>query len=243
MYFDRRAGLGKSIAMKQACLAHVQRETARLEQAGRLEDTYYPKMPFYYEAKDLAHHLIELHGDNWREDITGFLVELGTWNQELVVDDLARSNPELNMDYFDEFHDIFSSPGIFFIDAYDECSEEEKEILPHFIRFANATGHLIVISTRSNDVENLYRRVRSVDFLEQEDEDNDIVLSLAYNKEDLQQTMPRCLATAWGIDEINKEKVENVVDSYRKVLTHPVFVGLFCRLLQERNLHCLKRPR
>ena len=111
--------------------------------------TYYPKMPFYYEAKDLAHHLIELHGDNWREDITGFLVELGTWNQELVVDDLARSNPELNMDYFDEFHDIFSSPGIFFIDAYDECSEEEKEILPHFIRFANATGHLIFTSSRS----------------------------------------------------------------------------------------------
>jgi hypothetical protein len=238
-------GFGKSIAMKQACLRHVQEEIVKLEHAIRLEDTYRAKLPIYYEAKKLASHLLKLHKSEWEEGLDAVYLEFYNWNEELIIDDLMVTYPELDISCLQSIGSVDSCNLIYFVDAYDECSEDEKKILSLFIRYCLDIGKQVVVSTRTNDVENLRNNIRDIEFLTFEDEQveyrPDIVLNLTYDKTDLQETMPKQLAMAWGIDEISyKDKVAKTVDSYQKVLSHPVFVGLFCRLLQEDDLPDMK---
>ena len=66
-------------------------------------------------------------------------------------------------------------------------------------------------------------------------------LDVVFNENELKRIMPRKLANAWGIGGDNiAYQVQEKFEQYEAVLTHPLFVGLFCRLLIEDRLENIK---
>lgn len=236
-------GFGKSIAMKQACLQLVQQEILKLERSVRTDVKYSPILPRFFEAKKLSNQLISTNNFDITKNTTELWESINDYKPLSIFDDIEGPLNE-NISYdFDIYCDgYYYHNSVYFIDAYDECSENEKKILAVLINALNTYGETVVVSTRTNDVEDLYKNIRYDDGLEDkkrsyDGESPDVILNLVFDKSDLQETMPKMLAIAWGIDELSyEEKVSQTVDSYQKVLTHPVFVGLFCRLLQDNDL-------
>ena len=64
---------------------------------------------------------------------------------------------------------------------------------------------------------------------------------MVFTEDELKRIMPRKLANAWGIRGDNIAlQVQEKFEKYEAVLTHPLFVGLFCRLLIEDRLEEIK---
>ena len=59
---------------------------------------------------------------------------------------------------------------------------------------------------------------------------------MKFTQDDLRFQMPMKLANAWGLNSSNLDwNVQKHYDNYSKVLSHPLFVGLFCLMINEED--------
>ena len=62
------------------------------------------------------------------------------------------------------------------------------------------------------------------------------ILEMKFTDADLRFEMPIKLANAWGLNSTHLDwEVQKNFDKYKEVLTHPLFVGLFCLMINEED--------
>ena len=123
------------------------------------------------------------------------------------------------------------------IDAYDECDSknDRMQILNVIADDFTEQEIKVIITCRNSHQKELIENFSNFDSGEFTQ------LDVVFNENELKRIMPRKLANAWGIGGDNiAYQVQEKFEQYEAVLTHPLFVGLFCRLLIEDRLENIK---
>ena len=121
---------------------------------------------------------------------------------------------------------------ILIVDAYDEVpSQDARFELVNFISDEIENHGWPVIMTCRNSHEEELETV----FKQMNNELNPhYKYKIHFTNEELQFVMPTKLANAWGM---NSDQISHTValefEAFKNVLTHPLFVGLFCMLKSE----------
>lgn len=257
-------GEGKSIFMKQLVSDFAYDVLERLHKYNISSDEKI-HLPFFLEAKSLArqlspnpeendfslfadkemiNHPLYLYTNNAGRDYFS-----PNYNEYPLIKALQKNIPNTSEEFLwkiflycknDNNERVDNLNCVFFIDAFDECTIDEKIMLKGWINKLRADARF-VISSREQHVDDLvqslkfgtlYRKCGTLD-----DFSEPVLLEMNFTKEELIHQMPQKLASAWGMNEFVLElKVNQKIDNYRKILTHPVFVGLFCRFLSEGEL-------
>ena len=121
---------------------------------------------------------------------------------------------------------------ILFVDAYDEVpSQDARFELVNFISDEIENHGWPVIMTCRNsheeELETVFKQMNN-------DLNPHYKYKIHFTNEELQFVMPTKLANAWGM---NSDQISHTValefEAFKNVLTHPLFVGLFCMLKSE----------
>lgn len=221
-------GDGKTIALKQYCD----------QLCDDILDGKQVLIPIYMKANQLARsvnssyeYLQALEDDNPRNILRERNEEL--FNHDNLLQTISDSIGGFNQQIFSNFyHSIdFIDECIFLIDAWDECEEDELDMLHKFFyepRLTQLSASSYVITSRNSHTDSLTETLDQLGYT---------FSQIDHSDDELQKVMPRRLANAWGI---NSDRMEldfvNVIDNYKEVLTHPLFVGLFCLMLHSNIL-------
>ena len=257
-------GEGKSIFMKQLASDFAYDVLERLDKY-KISSDGKIHLPFFLEAKSLARQL----SPNPEENDFSFFADKEMINHPLylytnnagrdyfspdyneypLIKALQKNIPNTSEEFLLEIFRYCKNDNnervdnlncVFFIDAFDECTIDEKIMLKGWINKLRADARF-VISSREQHVDDLvqslelgtlHRKCGTLD-----DFSKPVLLEMNFTEEELIHQMPQKLASAWGMNEFVLElKVNQKIDNYRKILTHPVFVGLFCRFVSEGEL-------
>ena len=149
---------------------------------------------------------------------------------------------------WNEGNDFFSKI-VLFVDAYDECLEHtegnnvRKNRLDLLSLFVNDVLEMslknVIITCRPSHRKEIteFSELIGVGF----DNGSSVwdlplyqILDMKFTSNELRFEMPRKLANAWGLNSSNLDwKMQQHYDNYAKVLSHPLFVGLFCLMINE----------
>ena len=251
--YDRRVlavlsaepGCGKTIALKQYCLRkaqlteryHIdQREIIEQALRGETEHSWDPEsyylrgledqqlIPMFVSAKNLANQVQVEKAHSPHGELLGgrFSPEaLVLLAQEHTLPEMGRSNL---WGFGANIHDM-----CIFVDAFDECSGDEKQAIIEFIKTTDYASFIFTI--RTQEIDSLTKPLMGI-------KGSKIMHArFDYSKQELNESMPTKLALAWGLNEdIMQLTFNHYLGEYEPVLTHPVFVGLFCRLMSEGEL-------
>jgi len=252
--FDRRffailssePGCGKTIALMQYCYRKAdlteRKINEKLESLNRglrgefrdswIEESYYLRenkedvveIPIYVSAKHLAKQIQLQRAQRPR----GELIEGKSSPEALVILAQENSLPKMRKSNLWDIETRIDDMRIF-VDAFDECSGDEKEAIIEFVKISGLCSFIFTV--RSQELDSLTEPLTKI-------EDADIMYArFDYSKEELNEIMPTKLALAWGQNEdIMQWGFDHYLEQYEPVLTHPVFVGLFCRLMSEGKL-------
>lgn len=240
-------GCGKTIALKQYCLRKAElterylidlREI--LEQRLRGEagnswalESYYLRdhdedqntlIPIFVSAKNLANQIQVQKAHSPHGELIG-----GRFSAEALVL-LAQEHtlPEMGKSNLWRFSTSISDMCLF-VDAFDECSGDEKQAIIEFIKTTDSCSFIFTI--RTQEIDSLAKPLMGIGGSEI------MHARFDYTKQELNESMPTKLALAWGQNEdIMQLTFNHYLGEYEPVLTHPVFVGLFCRLMSEGEL-------
>ncbi|DAC17783.1 MAG TPA: hypothetical protein D7I06_02700, partial [Candidatus Poseidoniales archaeon] len=120
------------------------------------------------------------------------------------------------------------------VDAYDEIlSEDDRVLVAKFIRKRIESQHCkAVITCRNSHKDEFVKHVSS-----EKSHVPHVMMDIHFTKQELRYEMPTKLANAWGInsDQLAHSAMVQFKD-YEAVLTHPLFVGFFCMLLEANAL-------
>lgn len=223
-------GDGKTIALHQYCD----------QLCDDILDGKQVLIPIYIKANQLARsvnssyeYLQALEEDNPRNLLRPRNEYLYGYDNllECISDSIGGFNQRI---FYDFFHSIdLNLECIFLIDAWDECDDDEIAMLEDFFNEPKITqwsDSSFVITSRNSHTDSLNQTLRQHGL-------GYTFSQIDHSDEELQEVMPRRLANAWGI---NSDRMEldfvNVIDNYKEVLTHPLFVGLFCLMLHSNIL-------
>ena len=122
-----------------------------------------------------------------------------------------------------------SSRIVFFIDAFDEAREMDMPNLVHFIsRITNEASNSVILTNRNSHADQFGRLWKKMP--DRESKNHGIrKYHIDFTPDELRHEMPNKLMAAWEIDGMDVEvrMEEEITMTYSKVLTHPLFVGIF----------------
>ena len=245
---DRRAGIytifgdpgwGKTIQLRQFTEKFVYQQ---------IKNKINHKIPIYVKANILAEKIGNIATDKYGIAIqqpdgnttehygksTSNRHEMTEICKQAILESEPNIESELIDNLFDIQRDIFANM-ILIIDAYDEVSNEESRYqLLSFIN-DNIERHNcpVIITSRKSHKKELISGFNSFN-----DEINPLTkLEIHFTAHELRFIMPTKLANAWGInsDQLSAA-VSEQFNSYQEVLSHPLFIGLFCMLLNHKSL-------
>lgn len=245
---DRRAGIytifgdpgwGKTIQLRQFTEKFVYQQ---------IKNKINHKIPIYVKANILAEKIGNIATNEYGiaiEQPDGNTTEhygKSTSNRhemtEICKQAILESEPNIESELIDNLfeiqRDVFANM-ILIIDAYDEVSNEESRYqLLSFIN-DNIERHNcpVIITSRKSHKKELISGFNSFN-----DEINPLTkLEIHFTTHELRFIMPTKLANAWGInsDQLSAA-VSEQFNSYQEVLSHPLFIGLFCMLLNHKSL-------
>ena len=171
---------------------------------------------------------------------------------------LPNLSPEIVNGLFkDDFKEDFDAGidflgrVVLFIDAYDECPTHtgdkylRNNRLDLISLFVDDVLEMylknLIITCRSSHRKEITRFTEEVGVAFNNGESTwDLpyfqILEMKFTLDDLRFEMPMKLANAWGLNsaDLNWE-VQMNFDKYSEVLSHPLFVGLFCLMINERD--------
>ncbi|MGB1955229.1 MAG: hypothetical protein ACPHUK_06480 [Candidatus Poseidoniaceae archaeon] len=193
------------------------RQRRRAERRGK------PFNPFA-SSKDLTPK--QSHGIGYKYMKLSFL-------EDAMVESESELDSELVSNLFSE-KDLKWDDIVLIIDAYDEVIDEpDRLLIMEFLSNSIALGDCkIIISCRDS------HKTELVDHLKHKDSNPlHIPTKIDFTPDELRYIMPTKLANAWGINSDQLSHSATVqFDDYEAVLTHPLFVGFFCMLLEADAL-------
>lgn len=224
-------GFGKTIQMRQFLTNLIPKV-----KSGQINTT-----PIFVKAKSLYEQLNDSEGHfdwsyygdlDFNNDghLSMILDDCLPELQEQLISAAIDSEPELDSELAKNalFHDIQYRNYTILIDAYDEINGDFR-IMNGALKFIleNSNSN-IILSCRNSHLEKL--ELNSPDL-----ERYTTVLKIDFTVEELRHEMPVKLAAAWGIngDQLSFS-FDYLYDDYKDVLTHPLFVGLFCMLIKNK---------
>lgn len=227
-------GFGKTV--------HLQQFTERFVYEERSNPT--ETLPLYFKAKSLARYIKKSCSANFgiKDDDPnevprqGVVFSDGINGTELtatLVETILNRIPRLNKDTAEEVLKHHSK-RVYIIDALDECAGEELlNVVKFMSEISMDEGTNIVATCRnsqSSDVIKMWEKMQdkaTTKFHE---------FHIDFTKDELRREMPKKLTDAWGIDgQLMRYQVEKEFTNYEQVLTHPLFVGIFARLLTDKD--------
>ena len=246
-------GYGKTIALQQYCqtkaregIKRLQNEMAILESGlqGKNDPDWHPqsyydydswddpirRIPIFVTAKNLAKHILSEDGINpdvnFRPTPFDILVNAVATTFDFFDPRPTRSLQKKNRFQMEDLR--------VFIDAFDECSNDEKEAI---IKFIDNEGYgSYIFTVRTQELDSLLLPLSELPSIQLAHG------RLDYSKDELNNVMPTQLALAWGQNEdIMQMHFNHYLSEYEPVLTHPVFIGLFCRLMNEGIITNMKQ--
>lgn len=167
---------------------------------------------------------------------------------ERVVRDLTEPYGGFPFNYNNENEPLFHN-FLLMLDAVDEVSELWLKPLRYLLAGLTVTdGATVLLSSRNSHVEfiNDLSKVKivkpiSTPWLPREKPEIVVrgsptikCLHIDFTAHELRELMPTRLLTAWSMyDFYTNEVIKQRFHAYASTLTHPVFVGIFCRLLKQ----------
>jgi hypothetical protein len=139
----------------------------------------------------------------------------------------------------------FLSRVILFVDAYDECPKytdgnnlRDNRLDLDSLFFDDLLGTYVYNVTIT--CRNSHRKELRLSLVNNGSSTWDSpwsqILEMKFTEDDLRFEMPIKLANAWGLNSTNLDwEVQKNFDKYKEVLTHPLFVGLFCLMINEEG--------
>lgn len=239
-------GFGKTIYLRQ--LAHSIADQA-LEQGPQ----QYTEIPFFFKAKVLAKHLREFGTRNYEDfsDESGAPITyngLGANNfnefHSILTHSALFTEPDLDAnsvhDLLMRWREISNFPQmVLIIDAMDECgSRDDRYSIAKFLwTFSEFTGIFpkVIFSCRHSHKEEINDITIAVG------SEFPLEFDMKFTQEELQNIMPTKLANAWGI---SSDKISYMASkhyhSFQHAANNPLFVGLFCLLIYNKQLDQVK---
>jgi len=227
-------GFGKTIQLRQ--FAHK----FTMDQ---IKDSTLHKIPIYVKAKTVSKYIRNYASDRYGFAINrsnGETIQLsgratrhdGELN-EICMKSMLETEPELEKASVEALFGIQRSVAknmVFIIDAYDEVpTQDARYELVSFLSDQIEKHHWPVIMTcreksHKEELIDAYGQFSNEMYPH-------IDLNIHFTANELQYIMPTKLATAWGMnsDQIS-HSVATEYEHFKKVLTHPLFVGLYCML-------------
>ena len=227
-------GFGKTIQLRQ--FAHK----FTMDQ---IKDSTLHKIPIYVKAKTVSKYI-----RNYASERYGFAIDQSNGEtiqhsgratrhdgelNEICMKSMLETEPELEKASVEALFGIQRSVAknmVFIIDAYDEVPTQDARFeLVSFLSDQIEKHHWPVIMTcreksHKEELKEAYYQFNN-------DMNPHIDLNIHFTANELQYIMPTKLANAWGMnsDQIS-HSVATEYDHFKKVLTHPLFVGLYCML-------------
>jgi len=210
-------GDGKTIALRQLCHSLCDQI---LEGGDR-------PLPIFVKAKELA-TIWSSYDDlkkRWMQNSTETAL-LDLINAAQKSEDGKSINRDNMVDLFTSMENLHYH-SVLLIDAWDECSSDELDNLQEFFTHPKIKHIRKIITCRNSHrghIESLFNNSYHE-------------LKMTFSSEELKEIMPRKLADAWGMNaDLMQFEFDEFLPSYEKVLTHPLFVGLFCLLMSNGNI-------
>ena len=229
-------GWGKTIQLRQFTHEFLTKQ---------IQERNTHQIPIYVKAKTLSKHIRNLASSHY-----GFAVDLpgggvvehngkttrhvGETNQ-ILIRAMLETESDLSKEQIRNLFEIQRSVAknmILIVDAYDEVPTQDARFeLVNFISDQVEHHAWPVIMTCRNSHEEELETV----FKEMNNGVNPHhKYKIHFTNEELQFLMPTKLANAWGM---NSDQISHTValefEAFKNVLTHPLFVGLFCMLKSE----------
>lgn len=227
-------GFGKTIQLRQFAHNFTERQFEKIEEIDSVI------LPVFVKAKVLAKNIEKIAtvpysidmGDD--EPFNGKSVSSSDELLQILIESAIESEPKISKSTLNEVLGEWDlSRVLVLIDAYDECQSvnDRTQILSVIADDLIESGMTVVATCRNSHQPELIENFSHL-------ESGEIIqLDVSFTKHDLREVMPRKLANAWGVggDDIAYQ-VEQKFKEYEEVLTHPLFVGLFCLLLDDGRL-------
>ena len=229
-------GWGKTIQLRQFTHEFLTKQ---------IQERNTHQIPIYVKAKTLSKHIRNLASSHY-----GFAVDLpgggvaehkgkttrhvGETNQ-ILIRAMLETESDLSEEQIRNLFEIQRSVAknmILIVDAYDEVPTQDARFeVVNFISDQVEHHAWPVIMTCRNSHEEELETV----FKEMNNGVNPHhKYKIHFTNEELQFLMPTKLANAWGM---NSDQISHTValefEAFKNVLTHPLFVGLFCMLKSE----------
>ncbi len=229
-------GWGKTIQLRQFTHGFLN---------DQIQEKNIHRIPIYVKAKTLSKHIRNLASSHYGQTIDlpdGDVVNhggkttrhVGETNQ-ILIRSMLETESDLDEEEIRNLFGIQRSVAknmILIVDAYDEVpSQDARFELVNFISDEIENHGWPVIMTCRNsheeELENVFKQMNNV-------LNPHYKYKIHFTNEELQFVMPTKLANAWGM---NSDQISHTValefEAFKNVLTHPLFVGLFCMLKSE----------
>lgn len=179
-------------------------------------------MPIFLKAKDIATSLEKNPAQKWIPLVRDLVSESLGYDIDTKLFSKSRKNIVL------------------FVDAYDECRNADLHHVTKFLSdvFWDTSSHVVLTSR--------YSHIEKVKEMEEEMKRGFASLSKGHNtinvthyhidftKNELCDIMPEKLLIAWGVDDYyTNHQIKLQFASYKDILTHPVFVGIFSLMVHR----------
>lgn len=222
------AGMGKTIAIHQLAVKYISELESMAELHNLTEINCLP-LPIFIKAKriDFSPSNIE-----WIDIVIDAQYE----SFPDMVYYISREEMSSLFATWSEFSVIHNSHLTYFIDALDECDnkDEVQEIIRNTTlidTMSYSQKPMVFASTRPSHYQQVRQALLSTKHLIANMMPGDY-----YSENELSQDMPNMLCDAWGITHEPAISLQNRLDKYKDLISHPLFVGWICYLILNDEL-------
>lgn len=222
------AGMGKTIAIHQLAVKYIS-ELESMAELHNLSEINCLPLPIFIKAKRIDFSLSNI---GWIDKVIDAQYE----SFPDMVYYISREEMSSLFATWSEFSVIHNSHLTYFIDALDECDnkDEVKEIIRNTTQI-DTLGYsqkpMVFASTRPSHYQQVRQALLSTKHLVTK-----MVPGDYYSEKELSQDMPNMLCDAWGITNEPAISLQNRLDEYKVLISHPLFVGWICYLILNNEL-------
>jgi len=222
------AGMGKTIAIHQLAVKYIS-ELESMAELHKLSEINCLPLPIFIKAKRIDFSPSNI---GWIDKVIDAQYE----SFPDMVYYISREEMSSLFATWSEFSVIHNSHLTYFIDALDECDNKDdvQEIIRNTTQIdtiSYSQKPMVFASTRPSH----YQRVRQA-LLSTKHLVTKMVPGDYYSEKELSQDMPNMLCDAWGINHEPAISLQNRLDKYKDLISHPMFVGLICYLILNNEL-------
>ena len=228
-------GFGKTIHLQQFAEQEVRKQRTQV----------HPRIPLFMKATHLASAIDNIatgRGGIWIEPSAKEEAQHHEYKIAIDVDEIVSTigqamllwNPVFG-EFVSELHNEFEKEEnkfMLIVDALDECDEEALLNVAAFLENFRARHGNVIASCRYSHRE-VFENISGI-LSGDRRHPHIIPYHLDFTPSELRHDMPMKLANAWGIRGNRLGIIINQdFEKYQSVLTHPLFVGFFARLVVE----------